>query len=161
MKSKFGLTVTLSIAVIIIGLVLNFPEYLSGSEATIKNFVVTIIYVAVWILVLIIGVKYKSISIIKYSSIFWGLMLFISMVTIYILVTGAYIGWILPMAILLNGQWYGVNFLADNFTISSIIVAIISSIMFLTSIIYINIKFQHISLKNHLIFLKRLGAFFP
>lgn len=70
MKNIFGLTVVLSIGSIIIGLVLNFPEYLTGTEATIKNLVVTIIYMAIWILVLLIGVKYKSMSIIKYSCVF-------------------------------------------------------------------------------------------
>lgn len=51
MKNKTILLIVLPISTIILGLVLNFPEALMGSAASTKNLIVTLVYLATWILV--------------------------------------------------------------------------------------------------------------
>ena len=55
MKNKAKPVVILSIVAVIGGMVLNFQEFLMGSPANAKNLIVTFTYIAIWILVLIIG----------------------------------------------------------------------------------------------------------
>lgn len=88
---------------------MNFQEFLMGSPATIKNMIVTFVYIVIWILVLIIGIKNKNRGIMKYCSVFWIIMMFLSILTGYVNITGAQVDWALPFAILLFGQWYGIN----------------------------------------------------
>lgn len=53
-------------------------------------------------------------------------MLVISLLTIYINVSGATAKWALVFVILLLGQWDGINFFTGSFLISSIILVFIS-----------------------------------
>lgn len=135
MRSKATETIILSILALAGGMALNFQEFLMGSPANIKNLIVTFLYITIWILILIIGVKNKNRGILRYCSVFWAIMLFIAILTGYVNVTGAQVDWALPFAILLLGQWYGINFFVGSFLTTSIITASISLIMFTTTVI--------------------------
>jgi len=115
-------------------MVLNFQEFLMGSPATIKNLVVTLAYIIIWIFILKISIQSKNHIVLKCCSILWILTLFAAIVTAYVNITGASAYWVIPLALLLLGQWYGINFFVTSFLTSSIIVASISLVI---SIIYI------------------------
>jgi hypothetical protein len=133
--------IILSILIVIGGMVLNFQEFLMGSPATIKNVIVTTAYMLIWILILMIAIKNKNSSLMKYSSVFWVLTMLTSLLTAYVNVTEANIDFGIIFVILLLGQWYGINFIVGSYLTISIIIAIISLIMFVISIFSIrNIK---------------------
>ncbi|MBN7772331.1 hypothetical protein [Clostridium aminobutyricum] len=135
MKRKALSIILLSIGAVIGGMIFNFQEFLMGSPANAKNLIVTFLYIASWVLVLVIGTRMKSRRVLTYGSIFWVITLFLAVVTIYVNVTGASADWALPFAILLLGQWYGINFFAGSFLAASIIIAVISLAFSATAII--------------------------
>lgn len=135
MKNKAIATILLSIGAIIGGLILNFQEFLMGSPANIKNLIVTFLYIAIWILVLVISIKIKSLIVLKYCSVFWIITLLLAILTIYVNATGTSANWALPFVILLLGQWYGVNFFVGSFLTTSIIIAAISLVISTTAVI--------------------------
>lgn len=49
MKYKALISISLSVIAIIGGIYLNFPKFLMGSQANIKNLIVTFAYVIIWI----------------------------------------------------------------------------------------------------------------
>jgi hypothetical protein len=65
MKNKRMVVTTffLSIVTVIGSMVLNFQEFLLGSQATLKNLIVTFTYIAIWITILTISIK---VNIMKY-----------------------------------------------------------------------------------------------
>ncbi|MGF7047838.1 hypothetical protein J2T13_002344 [Paenibacillus sp. DS2015] len=126
MKNNAITVVSLSIVAVIGGIVLNFQEFLMGNTATTKNVIVTLAYIAIWILVLVLASKNKSRIIMMYCLGFWIATLLFAMLTIYINVTEATVNWAIPFVIVLLGQWYGVMFLVGDFLIGSIIIAFIS-----------------------------------
>ncbi|SET64294.1 hypothetical protein SAMN05660297_03020 [Natronincola peptidivorans] len=134
MENKITMTMVLSILTVVAGMILNFQEFLMGSPATIKNLIVTLAYIIIWIFILVISIQSKNHRVIKYLSILWILTSFVSIVTAYVNITGASAYWVIPLAILLLGQWYGIHFFVTSFLTSSIIVASISLVM---SMIYI------------------------
>lgn len=129
------IAIILSIMAIIGGMVLNFPEFLMGNPATIKNLIVTFIYIAIWIIVLGIGIKIKNRGLIKYSSIFWLITLFLALLTWYGNVTYANVSWAMPFVILFLGQWYGIDFFVGSHLTTSIVIAFMSLIMFTSTAI--------------------------
>lgn len=129
MKNNTPAIIVLSIFAAIGGMVLNFQEFLMGNPATIKNLIVTLVYVAIWVLVLTISIKNKNRGIMKYCFVFWIITLFLSILMGYVNGTGAQVDWVLPFAILLLGQWYGINFFVGSFLTTSIIMAVISLVM--------------------------------
>jgi hypothetical protein len=135
MKNKAIATILLSIGAVIGGLILNFQEFLMGSPANTKNLIVTFLYITIWILVLVISTKIKSRIVLKYCSVFWIITLLIAILTICVNATGTSASWALPLVILLLGQWYGVNFFVGSFITTSIIIAAISLVMSITTVI--------------------------
>lgn len=135
MKNKAIATILLSIGAVIGGMILNFQEFLMGSPANIKNLIVTFLYIAIWILVLVISIKIKSLIVLKYCSVFWIITLLLAILTIYVNTTGTSSDWALPFVILLLGQWYGVNFFVGSFLTTSIIIAAISLVISTTAVI--------------------------
>ncbi|MFN7253185.1 MAG: hypothetical protein ACK4M9_20795 [Anaerobacillus sp.] len=137
MKNKSStILIILSVLIVIGGMVLNFNEFLMGSPATIKNVIVTCAYILFWILILIIGIKNKDSGVMKYCSIFWMLTLLTALITGYVNVTDANIDFVIIFVILLLGQWYGIKFIVGSFLTASIIIAVISLIMFIISDTY-------------------------
>ncbi|HHX24321.1 MAG TPA: hypothetical protein GX723_10010 [Thermoanaerobacterales bacterium] len=81
MKNRITATIVLSIVAIIVGMALNFNDFLMRNPASMKNLLVTFAYITIWVLVLIIGIRNKNRGIMKYCSVFWIITLFISVVT--------------------------------------------------------------------------------
>ncbi|MCC5910098.1 MAG: hypothetical protein JJT76_06640 [Clostridiaceae bacterium] len=135
MQNKAAVIIVLSIMTVIGGMVLNFQEFLMGNPATVKNLTVTFAYIGILMLILTISIKSKNRRVMKYFSVFWMINLFLAILTGYIGATGALADWSLPFAILLLGQWYGINFFVGSFLNASIIMAFISLGMFITSVI--------------------------
>ncbi len=135
MKNKATTVIILSILTVIIGMGLNFQEFLMGSPATLKNFIVTFAYITMWMLIIIRSTKFKNRGVMRYYSIFWILTLFLSIVTGYVNITGAQVDWAIPFAILLLGQWYGINIFVGSFLTASIIITFISLVMLSITVI--------------------------
>lgn len=134
-KNKTTTVIILSILTVIIGMVLNFQEFLMGSPATLKNLTVTFAYITIWMLIITRSTKFKNRGVMRYYSIFWILTLFLSILTGYVNFTGAQVDWAIPFAILLLGQWYGISFLVGSFLTASIITAFISLVMLTITVI--------------------------
>lgn len=137
MKNNTPALIILSIFAVIGGMAFNFQEFLKGSPATIKNLIVTFVYIAIWIFVLTISIKNKNRGTLMYCFIFWIITLFLLILTGYIKVTGAPVYWVLPFVILLLGPWYGINFFVESFLTVSVIMAVISFVMVIIAIISI------------------------
>ncbi|KAB3527292.1 hypothetical protein [Alkaliphilus serpentinus] len=135
MRNKTTMIMVMSILTVIIGMIFNFQEFLMGSTATIKNLIVTLAYIIIWILILVISIQNKNHRVIKCFSVLWIVTSLIAMVTAYVNITGASADWAIPLAILLLGQWYGIHFFVTSFLTSSIIVASISLVMSLVCIV--------------------------
>lgn len=124
---KNGITaVLLSFFAIIGGIVLNFQEFLMGNPANEKNLIVTIVYVAIWMIIMFLGYSMKSSKLMMYCSVYWTATLIFSILTIYINATEATVNWAIPFVILFIGQWYGVMCFIDNFLNASILITSIS-----------------------------------
>lgn len=135
MKNKAILTLILSYVAVIGGLIMNFQEFLMGHPATIKNLIVTLVYLTLWILILTIGIKIKNREVMKYCSVFWIITLFFAIITTYVNVTGATVNWALPFVALLLGQFYGITFFVKSLLTSSILITFISLVMVITTVI--------------------------
>ena len=127
-------TVILSIATFVMCIVLNFTEFNMGNLATLKNMIVTFSYLSVWILVLIVGIISKKSGIILYSSVFWFITLFTAIALCYHNVTGNLANLIIPV-ILFIGQWYGLGFFISSILYQSIVIALISLVMLIITVI--------------------------
>lgn len=119
-------TTVLSIATVIAAVVLNFPEFLMGSPASVRNIIVTVAYIAIGILVLVISTINKSRRIMAASVVFWLLTFLFALLTAYVNATGAIVDWAIPFVIVFIGPWYGISFFTNNFLTASIIIALIS-----------------------------------
>jgi hypothetical protein len=138
MKGKTVISIFLPLIIITVGIVFNFPEFLMGSPATIKNLIVTIVYLAIWVIALTISKKSKNCGILKCYSVFWIITMFFAIITGYVNVVDANADWAILFAILFLTQWYGIIFFAGSYLTASIIVALISLIMFITTVISLN-----------------------
>jgi len=138
MKDKAIITVILSIFIFILGIVLNFQEFLMGSPTTIKNLIVTFVYLSAWTFVMRISVKSKNYLLIKYYSGIWIATLITAIITVYINITDVIATWALPFAILFLTPWYGIRFFVGSLLTVSIIIAILSFIMF--SIVVLSLR---------------------
>lgn len=132
MENKAILSVVLSIVSIIGGMVLNFQQFLMGSTASEKNLIVTLVYMVIWILAIAIGVKSKSYRIIRCFSVFWTATSIVSLITVYVKLTGISAVGAIPFVILLLTQWYGVTFFINEFLTSAIIISVISFVLIIT-----------------------------
>ncbi|MGI6130149.1 MAG: hypothetical protein ACOYEO_08715 [bacterium] len=116
----------LSIVTIIVAAALNFPEFLMGSPAIAKNIVVTAIYIAIGILVLVISTINNSRRMMTAFGVFWSLTLLFALLTAYVNLTDVIVDWAIPFVIVLLGPWYGISFFTNNFFTASIVIALIS-----------------------------------
>lgn len=135
MKNKAKGAIFLSFIAVIGGMILNFPEFLMGSTANIKNLIVTFTYIVIWIIVLGIGIKIKNRGLIKYSSVFWFITLLFALLLWYVNVTHADVSWAIPFVILFSSQWYGIHFFVGDFLTTSIVITFISIVMLISTAI--------------------------
>ena len=129
MRISTLLLIILSIVAVIGGGFLNFQEFLMGSPANYKNLIVTFSYLLIWIFILLISIRFKNRSVLRYCLVFGIGMLVLSLLTIYINVSGATANWALIFVILLLVQCDWINFFTGSFLISSIILVFISLLM--------------------------------
>lgn len=136
MNYRVVLCIVLPIMTMVYGISVNFQVFLSGSPATFKNFIVTIVCLVIWILCIVISFKAESKAVMKFYSIIWILTLGLAGLTAYInfLDTTINVGWAIPFAILFLTQWIGLNFLFDSYLLTSIITIFISLMMFIAII---------------------------
>jgi hypothetical protein len=138
MKNNGPITIILSLLIVIGGIVLNFQEFLMGSPATINNLVVTVVYIIVWVLIILISIKYKSVRVMKVYAGFWLLTLFFSILTVYVnVVETGDVSIVIPFVILLITPWYGISYNIENFAISSMIIAVISLVIVIITVLSI------------------------
>ncbi|MBX4261637.1 hypothetical protein KTC96_21210 [Clostridium estertheticum] len=127
--------VILSIATVIACMLLNFFELKMGGPTTIRSVIVTFSYIAIWIFVLIVGIIIKNRGIVRYCSALWIITLFIATLTVYINVTGNSATWALPLVVLFLAPLCGIGFFVSSVLYQSIIIALISLVMLIITVI--------------------------
>lgn len=135
MISKVQKLIYLPVITIIIGIVLNMPEFFKGSPATSKNLIVTVLYIAIWLMVLSLASRHKERKILKYYSMFWLFTLFFALLSVYINTVHFVANWAIPFVGLLLPQWYGIEIFAENLLITNITISSVSLIMFIATLI--------------------------
>lgn len=132
MNYKVFACLFLAILNIALGVTLNFYDFFSGSPSTLENFLVTIMHLAVWIICFGIAYKAESKGVLVLYAIFWALTFAIAALTAYInsVETTVDFAWAIPIAILLLPQWFGLNYLVEGYFASSMIVMVMSLIIF-------------------------------
>ncbi|MBN7772479.1 hypothetical protein [Clostridium aminobutyricum] len=150
MRNKILLVLS-SIVVIIGSGILNFNEFLMGSPANIKNVMVTFLYIIFWILFLVIGIKLKSKILLKYSLAFWLITLFAAGMATYANITDHSPSIGLPFVACFLGQWYGLDFSINNYTVTNSIILLISLLMSATVIVFLIRIGNEIRLKDTVI----------
>lgn len=129
--------VVLSVVTTIICFILNFEFNMDGSvAATTKNVIVTLSYIAIWLFILIIGIIGKNRGTMKYCLVFWAVTLLASILIAYLNATGTENSWVLTIGFLLiYNQWHGIEFFVKNLLAQSIIIGVISLVMFTIAVI--------------------------
>jgi hypothetical protein len=135
LKGKAIVSILLPILIITVGIYMNFQEFLMGSPATIKNLVVTSLYLATWIVVLVVTAKSKNRVLMKFYSVFWVMTLFFAFNTGYANIVETNGSWAIPFVILFLTQWYGLKYFVGSFLTASILIACISLIMVVTAVL--------------------------
>lgn len=131
--------VVLSIFLVVINIIviiLNFNSALQGGAASLFDFIVTVIYLCVWIFIFIYSIKHKEHNLVLPSTLFWMVVLLTTLVTICINVSDVTINFIVPFVTVFLTPLYGFRFLVTSYVVLLIIIAIISSYF-----IYYGLKF--------------------
>lgn len=129
--------IILSVLITIGSMILNFSEFLMGGYATLNNVIVTFTYLIIWVSISIIGVTVKARVIIKYCSVFWAINLILG-IAFCANEIEIPVGWALPLSVLFGGQWYGITYFYGSIMTFSIIVMLISLVMF--TITYLSLR---------------------
>lgn len=144
MKYISRIVIIISLILIIGGIVLNFQEALMGHYVIAKNFIVTLVYIIVWIIIIVITMKNKNINIMKYFAVFWILTLSVGILSVLVNISQeissimqALFPFSLIFAILFMTQWHGVNFIYRGHIFTSITVTLISLIIVISIILFI------------------------
>lgn len=126
MERKVTLSILLITITFIVCLVLNFPDALMGNAPTIRNAIITFVFVSIWIFVFFIVLRNKNQAVMKFFLLFWLVTLFFAVLTA--LANGEIIDatWATAFIALLITPWYGIELLTDDFLITAIIISIIS-----------------------------------
>lgn len=122
----------LAILNIVFGVTLNFYDSFFGGPSTLENFLVTIMHLAGWIICFVLAYKAESKAVLKLYAIFWVLTSGIAALTAYInsVETTVDFAWAIPIAMLLLPQWFGLNYLVENYFVSSMMVLVMSLAFF-------------------------------
>jgi len=116
-------------------MLMNITKTQIAMCANAKNLFVTFAYIAIWVFVIFISIKHKSLRVIKYCLSFWILTFFFSLLTTYINVTEGLANWAIPFVIILLAPLYGIRFLVNDFLILSIVIAVISFVISIATIL--------------------------
>jgi len=126
MMNKQPMQVLLVLMAVSAAAAINFPEYLMGSAATVKNLLVSAAYPALWIFIPGRILERLGPRARFFFILFWGGTLLIALVTAYVNVTGGSAVWAILPALPLLGPWYGVMFFATDFLVMAALVALFS-----------------------------------
>ncbi|UAL47925.1 hypothetical protein K7887_02855 [Sutcliffiella horikoshii] len=131
MNYKILACLILPILNIAFGVALNLLDSID-SPATLKNFLVTTVHLTVWIICFGFAYKAESKGVLVFYAIFWALTSGIAALTAYIdsVETTVDFTWAIPIAMLLLPQWFGLNYLVEGYFVSSMIVLVMSLIIF-------------------------------
>lgn len=132
MNYKIFVCLVLSLLNIAFGVTLNLLDSFVGNPATLDHLLVTIIHLGVWIICFGFAYKAESKGVLVFYSIFWALTSAIAALTAYInsMETTVDFAWAIPLAMLLLPQWFGLNYLVEDYFVSSMIVLVMSLIIF-------------------------------
>ncbi|WP_404460742.1 hypothetical protein [Sutcliffiella horikoshii] len=132
MNYKILACLILPILNIAFGVALNFLDSFVGDPATLENLLVTIIHLTVWIICFGFAYIAESKVVLKLYAMFWALTSAIAALTAYInsVETTVSFAWAIPIAMLLLPQWFGLNYLVEDYFVSSMIVLVMSLIIF-------------------------------
>lgn len=128
MNFKVIVCIALPILNVVLGITLNFFEFLSGSPTTLKNLTVTSVYFAFWIISMVIAYETENKALMRFYTVIWILTLGFAGLTAFINYTDttADFSWAIPFVALLLPQWVGIDFIVDSFFATSIIIMVIS-----------------------------------
>ena len=143
MKMKKVLLIVLTILAILGGNILNLREFINDYwPVNTSNVIVTAIYVATWIIVISISIKYRYIRIVKAYSVFWLITLIHALLILIYKATGVNFGWAILSYILFICPWYGLHYYIRDMLIIGILISICS-----ISILVINSFFLYANKK--------------
>jgi len=123
MHKKQSVKPFLVVTGVLLAAAINFPEYLMGSPATLKNLLITLGYLGMWI---VIPTREFSPGGRFSFMLFWGGTLLIALVTAWVSVTGGSAVWAILPALPLLGPWYGLMFFASDYSVMAALVALFS-----------------------------------
>lgn len=135
MENKRTLINYLYIATYIICLALNITVFISEIPITMKNVIVTLIYIIVLILATILEIINKNRKIVKYLSMFWFATLFSGVLLVYVNTVGLTPRWMIPFMVLFISPWCGMEYFVNSNILNAIIITFISLVMLIITII--------------------------
>lgn len=137
MRIKKGFIIFITILAVLVGNILNFREFINDyCPIKISNVIVTAFYVATWIIVISISIKYRFIKILKAYTVFWLITLIHALLIIITSTTGANFGWAILSYILVMCPWYGLHYYVKDYIFIGILISI-----FALSVLVINTFF--------------------
>lgn len=132
MNHKILVCIVLPLLNITFGVALNLLDSFVGNPATLDHLLVTIIHLGVWIICFGLAYKAESKGVLVFYAIFWALTSGMATLMAYIdsVETTVDFTWTIPIAMLLLPQWFGLNYLVEGYFVSSMIVLVMSLIIF-------------------------------
>jgi hypothetical protein len=119
------ISIILSLLAIIGCFAANFPEYMMGTPATLKNVVVTALYIVLWIYAFYFAKYNNRRKTWWFYFIFWGLTLASAIMYLYVTLTDRLADGYMFAGIAFIGQFYGLGFfLGTSIVFYSAIIAI-------------------------------------
>lgn len=110
-----------------------------GDPPTIKNLVITILYLAIWVFVILVAMQYRNRTAMKYYLAFWLLTLCFAIAVILVnmgIFEAFWIAtdlWLTIFVALFITPWYGVNLFAEGYFVYPMIISSISLILVITT----------------------------
>ena len=131
MKNKVAIAINLPLIAVVVGIFMNFPNFLMGSPATTLNLIVTFAYILIWIFAISVAWQLKDRVIMGSFAVFWLTTLFFAILTFFVNLIEFDANWALLFIGLLLPQWYGIELFTDDFLISAVIISAISLMLFI------------------------------
>ncbi|QHJ69127.1 hypothetical protein [Planococcus halotolerans] len=134
MKNKVAVAIGSPLLAVVMGIFINFPNFLIGNQATVLNLIVTAAYILIWIFAISIAWQLKNRLLMISFAAFWLTTLFFGVLTIFVSMVEFDTSWALIFVGLLLPQWYGIELFTDDFLISAVIISAISLMIFIGTV---------------------------
>lgn len=135
---KMVLSIVLPIIVVVVAISFNFINFFMVGPVTSQNLYITLGYWLSWILLLVFFLKGTKRGVLKGYSIFWFTTALTALFVAIVLTLEISGTWLIPFAMILLPQWYGIYYFFEEATVSLFVIAIISLAMYL--IVYQSLK---------------------